>query len=164
MSVSITIRKARQLPGVRLVFADVAMDNSYAAGGEPISAAELGLPEILGALHLGGDSDAVGYHAHFDTDNNKLMVARTAGHTPAGSVGGSATVVGGGIGEAIGINPDSNAGALSKAAATNRTIPLATLLGAAPTFTGTAVAAAALAEVANGVDLSAVTFRMMFVG
>lgn len=71
--------------------------------------------------------------------------------TPAGTNGtstvtGNVVVVGGGIGEAIGINPDSNAGVLSKAAATNRTIPLATFLGGtqtagAQTFTGTAVAA-----------------------
>lgn len=74
--------------------------------------------------------------------------------TPAGTnstsnVTGNVIVKGGAIGEATGINPDSNAGVLSKAAATDRTIPIATYLGATPsaaaqTFTGTAVSADSL--------------------
>lgn len=75
----------------------------------------------------------------------KQLAFTPAGTSGTSSVTGNVTVVGGGVGEAIGINPDSNAGVLSKAAATNRTIPIATFLGAAPTagaqtFTGTEVA------------------------
>lgn len=73
--------------------------------------------------------------------NGKLVIFAGGG----GSVTGNVTVVGGGIGEAIGINPDTNAGVLSKAAATNRTIPIATFLGAAPS-----VAAAVDSQLANG--------------
>lgn len=73
--------------------------------------------------------------------NGKLVILAAGG----GSVTGNVTVVGGGIGEAIGINPDTNAGVLSKTAATNRTIPIATFLGAAP-----AVAAAVDSQLSNG--------------
>lgn len=153
---------------------DITLDTSYPTGGYSLPASALGWSQINGAVKLGGNSTAGGYEVHYDTVNAKLMVFRSAGFTPAGTngtsaVSGNVTVVGGAIGEAIGINPDSNAGVLSKAAATNRTIPIATFLGAAPTaaaqtFTGTAVAAGALAQVSNGVNLSTVTVRVRFEG
>lgn len=82
-----------------------------------------------------------GYVRGTTRDNGKLAILQSG----AGTVTGNVTVVGGAIGEAIGINPDTNAGVLSKAAATNRTIPIATFLGAAP-----AVAGVAAGELSNG--------------
>jgi len=154
---------------------DVTFDSSYPTGGEPVAAKDIGLSIIHGARQIGAkNATSAGYVVQWDYDDKKLIVMRSAGFTPAGTngtsaVSGNVTVVGGSLGEAIGINTDSNAGVLSKAAATNRTIPIATFLGAAPTaaaqtFTGTAVAAAALVEVANGVNLSSVTVRMQFFG
>lgn len=125
-----------------------------------------------GIISLQVVSSENGYTLGFDRNTGKFKAYQTASLTPAGTNGtsavtGNVTVVGGGIGEAIGINPDSNAGVLSKAAASNRTIPIATFLGAAPTagaqtFTGTATTAAALGEVANDTDLG--TFDFIAIG
>lgn len=159
----------------RIAWVQIAFDTSYPTGGY---GASLGLslarifdavvgarPKLLlGAFVLGIDAAGSGVaQLAWDYTNNKLMAFRVATFTPAGTIGGNVTVVGGGIGEATGINPDSNAGVLSKAAATNRTIPIATYLGAAPTLTGTAQGQVALAQVSNAVNLSAVTCRMQFV-
>ena len=117
---------------------------------------EYALKIILGINQIGCDAAAdLIVSVKFDFTNNKLLAYRSAAATVIGNV----TVVGGGIGEATGINPDSNAGVLSKAAATNRTIPIATYLGAAPT-----IAQGGFAEVTNGVDLSAVKVRCMIFG
>ena len=123
------------------------------------------LKTILGLIQVGCDAatDLIA-RVEFDITNNKLLAYRGAAFTPIGTIGGNVTVKGGGIGEATGINPDTNAGVLSKAAATDRTIPIATYLGAVPTFTGTAQAQVAFAEVANAVDLSAVKVRCMIFG
>lgn len=109
-----------------------------------------------------------GYLWSFDKSSGKFKVYRTATLTPAGTNGtstvtGNVVVTGGGIGEAIGINPDGDTGVVSKAAATNRTIPIGTFLGGAltagaQTFTGTATTAAALAEIANDVDAGTADF------
>lgn len=149
---------------IRERFYDVTFDSSYVTGGEPFTARDVGLLSVYQIIAGGGNAAAGAYHLHYDTANSKLMVFRSGGATPAGTISGNVTVVGGGVGEAIGINPDTNAGVLSKAAATNRTIPIATFLGAAPTFTGTAIGAAAFSEVANAVNLSTLTFRLRFVG
>lgn len=148
--------------------AQLALDSSYPTGGYSLPATKFGFKAIWNIIvsNCGGSASGL-YHYWYDVVNSKFMVFRVAGATPAGTnaastVTGNAVVVGGGIGEAIGINPDTNAGVLSKAAATNRTIPIATFLGGsltapAQTFTGTAIAAAGLVEVANAVSLAAVT-------
>jgi hypothetical protein len=144
---------------------------TYASDGVTFPKEFAGISDVWGVIPI---ANAGGYVYEYVRSTGKLKVYRQGGFTPAGTNGtsavtGNVTVVGGGVGEAIGINPDSNAGVLSKAAATNRTIPIATLLGAAPTagaqtFTGTAVAAAALTEVANGVDLSGVDPVFLVIG
>lgn len=160
-------------PVPKLVTATIAFDSSYPTGGETIRAIDFGLSAFtsIEARPTGAAAGGAGYVFDFtiasDGTTANVLVFRSAGFTPAGTNGtsavtGNVTVVGGGIGEATGINPDSNAGVLSKAAATNRTIPIATYLGAAPTagaqtFTGTAVAAGVLVEVANTVSLAAIT-------
>jgi hypothetical protein len=106
-----------------------------------------------GILSLQVVSSENGYVLGFNKTTGKFKAYRTA----VASVTGNVTVGGGAAGEALGITPDSNSGALTKAAATARTIPIATLLGAAP-----AVAAAALAEVADDTDLG--TFDFVAIG
>lgn len=148
---------------------NIRLDTSYPTNGYTaalgFSPGAYGLKSfvniLIGGLNAGGSGVV---EVRWDYTNNKLMAFRVATFTPAGTIGGNVTVVGGGIGEATGINPDSNAGVLSKAAATNRTIPIATYLGAAPTFTGTAQGQGALAEVSNAVNLSAVTVRAILIG
>jgi hypothetical protein len=147
----------------RIVGVQIAFDTSYPTGGYGaslgLSAQRIGFAkagDIFGALMIGLNAAASGVAwVVWDYTNKKLMALRGG----TGSITGNVTVVGGAIGEAIGINPDSNAGVLSKAAATNRTIPIATFLGAAPSVTQQP-----LAEVSNTTNLSAVTCRMEFRG
>lgn len=155
----------------------ILLDSSYPTGGYTISAQQLGyssLTNIVMVLFSPIDVTSMAYEFGWIYATGKLVVMQNAGFTPSGtnassSVTGNVTVVGGGIGEATGINPDSNSGVLSKAAATNRIIPIATYLGAAPTagaqtFTGTAVAAGGQIQVANATSLATVTTRMMIWG
>lgn len=121
-----------------------------------------------GIVHMSFTTVANGYVWGFDKATGKVKIFQTATVTPAGTNGtstvtGNVVVVGGGIGEAVGINPDTNAGVLSKTAATNRTIPVATFLGGTltagtQTFTGSATTAAALAEIADDTNAGAVDF------
>ncbi len=150
--------------GLRYRLVDATFDSSYLTGGEVVDGNSFGLSVVQGGIHQGGNALSGAFHPHFDTANSKLMMFRVPAFTPAGTIGGNATIGGGAAGEPLGITPDSNAGALTKNAATARTIPLATLLGAAPAFTGTAVAQGSFAEVTSGVNLSAVTVRMLFTG
>jgi len=138
---------------------------TYATNGVAVTAGQVGLG-VIDSLII---DPAGGYVFEWDKTNGKVKAYRSAGFTPAGTIAvtdGAVTVTGGALGAAIGINPDSDAGVLSKAAATNRTIPQATFGIAATTaaLTGTAVAAAALVEVANAVNLASVTFRFRAVG
>jgi hypothetical protein len=140
---------------------NIKLDTAYPTGGYVITPGKVKLGIILGIQPLAANGIASTIiWPWWDYVAGKLMC--TVGGTPGGTISGNVTVVGGGIGEAIGINPDTNAGVLSKAAATTRTIPIATFLGAAPTFTGTA--APAPIQVANGFNLSAVTLRIAFIG
>jgi hypothetical protein len=164
---------------LREIAYDLLCDNSYPTGGYAILAAKFGWKQIQGGIWLGGNTAALGYVAFWNVQTGKLEVLRSAGFTPAGTVATPTITVpdpaivvkGGAAGTAIGITADSNAGQLTKAAATDRTIPFSTLTQATitatsstPAFTGTAVAAAALAQVSNGVNLATVSFRMMFRG
>ena len=147
----------------------VTLSGAYATGGVPLTQLALGLSTVNSATFEQG-----AYTFKYDITNEKLLMYRSAGFTPAGTNGtstvtGNVVVKGGTLGEAIGINPDTNAGVLSKAAASDRTIPIATYLGGtqtagAQTFTGTAVAAGALVEVANAVSLTGITTNFRAVG
>lgn len=150
-------------------FAKLALDTSYPTGGYGsslgLAPSTFGMRNIFGFHILGVNAaGAVVAQLTWDYTNNKLMAYRVATFTPAGTVVGNVTVGGGAAGEALGITPDSNAGALTKAAATARTIPIATFLGAAPTVTGTAQGQVAFAQVSNAVNLSAVTARIQVIG
>jgi hypothetical protein len=170
MSLTITPLAGVREGNLRSNVLDVTLDSSYPTGGEPIDPAWFGFRKLLGLEIIGGNPASAGYSFRFDHVNAKLVAYRSAGFTPAGtngtsSVTGNVSVGGGAAGEPLGITPDSNAGALTKNAATARTIPIATFLGAAPTagaqtFTGTAVVAGAMVEVANAVNLSAIQLRV----
>jgi hypothetical protein len=147
------------------VIASLALTGSYSTGGIALNLLTAMTDTRPGSVPMIGITGQpiyvtvngiAGYKYEYDATNKKLIIRQVAAQTPAGTnaastVTGNAVVVGGGIGEAIGINPDTNAGVLSKAAATNRTIPITTFLGGAltapaQTFTGTAQAAGAMAE------------------
>lgn len=155
MSITVTIVDEDIWGKTRVILADILLDSSYPTNGYTAALGftprAFGLKTIADLLVTGINGAGSGIvQIVFDKTNAKLLAFRTA----LGTVVGNVTVVGGGIGEAIGINPDTNAGVLSKAAATNRTIPIATFLGAAPT-----IAQGSLAEVTNTTNLSAVTIR-----
>jgi hypothetical protein len=144
----------------------LTFDSSYATGGESLTPANIGLGVIDSITFNQGEDGYVFKYIH---STQKVQVFRTATVTPTGSVAvteGAVTVKGGGGGEAMTLNPDSTSGVLTKAAATDRVIPRATLGFAASTaaFTGAPTTAAALAEVGNAVDLSAVVVEFMAVG
>lgn len=173
---------------------DVTLDTSYPTGGYSIPASALGWSEIRGALVLGGSGTSKGYTAVWDTANKKLMLFRSAGVTPAGTVAaptftGSALTahrhvlhlnqadVADGAGTRVNAATDllgANSGAdveisgVADASGHGGIIdasggtPAGT--NSAPAFTGTAVAAAQLVQVSNGVDVSAVTTRVSFLG
>jgi hypothetical protein len=137
----------------------------YATNGIAVSAAQVGLG-VIDSLVI---NQAAGYTFEYVASTGLVKAYRSAAITPVGSIAvtdGAVTIAGGAAGEAVGIAPDSNAGALTKAAATARVIPQATLGFAATTaaFTGTAGAQAALAEVTNGVNLAGVTFSFIAIG
>lgn len=142
------------LKHLRYDLIDVTLSNSYTTGGESVvvpPSAKLVLVE-----------QPAGYHARFDRSSEKLLMYRVAGFTPAGTVAApTINITGGAAGTVpIGISSDADGAALSKTAATSRT----GITGVqAPGFTGTAVAAGSLVEVAAGVDLSAVTVRLLLV-
>ncbi len=62
MSVTITVLRRTKTANSRRVLFDIAGDSSYAAGGEPLSAADLNqlMPEFGGGL-LATDSDKIDY-------------------------------------------------------------------------------------------------------
>ena len=153
----------------RVVSYDITLDTSYPTGGYSFTAATLAWTELKGAVVLGGNSASGAYKLHYDTVNKKLMVFRQAGHTPAGTNSQpSFTVASAG---AIGTNMEVGLSADSAAATfeggvgitASRTLTTTSPVGT-PTFTGTAVAASALVEVANAVNLSSLTFRVEFRG
>lgn len=172
---------------------DIALDTSYPTGGYSIPASSLGWSEIRGVLNLGESGSTKGYHPVWDTANKKLMLFRSAGVTPAGTVAaptftGDALAahrhslfVATGATDATGarVNAATNSLAMNNAAATVAGIAAAsgsaggvvditggtpTGTNSAPAFTGTAVAAANLVQVSNAVNVSAVTIRVTFIG
>lgn len=170
MALTITLVKGSEsISGrIREAFYDVTFDSSYPTGGEAILPKEFGLANIFGIQKAGGNSASGGYSLNLDTAANKLMVFLSAGFTPAGTIAKPTfTVTKGAIlaSSELGLSADANTATVN-----NNTIAATlTLLAAnspvgAPAFTGTAVAAAADAEVANATDLSTLTFRVRVTG
>jgi hypothetical protein len=172
----------RANPGDRMsARVTVAFDSSYPTGGESLTPEDLALGEI--DILLAGPHN--GYVFEYDYTNKKLMVFQSAAVTPAGTISaptftGSAMtahahnfLVKGGtaaagtdainiktaiIGKesatddtALGVDSATKGGVIAGSAGT----PAGTV--SAPTFTGTAVAAAALTEVPAATNLSSLT-------
>lgn len=144
-----------------VVFGDGA--KTYPTGGVPLPAfGKFGLQRTLDYVRIIDGANASGIFWKYDATNKTFRGYQSAGFTPAGSIAvteGAVTVKGGGGGEAMTLNPDSTAGVLTKAAATDRVIPRATLGFAASTaaLTGTAVAAGSLVELTTAVTPAAQT-------
>lgn len=58
---------------VRVRFATVTLDSSYASGGEALTASDFGLYDILAVFPAGGANTAVWY----DSANKKLLTYKT---------------------------------------------------------------------------------------
>lgn len=165
---------------------EITFDNSYASGGEPVSADEIGLQSIS-AMMLGTvDQDSAGYVVQYDKQVGKLRVFRSAGFTPAGTVAAptfsgssvqpSFTVKNGTILANGTMGLDADAASAHVVGGTgitaDRTLTTTSPVGAitpagtnsAPAFSGAAVAAAALVEVTAAVDLSALTVTALVLG
>lgn len=62
---------------------DVTFDASYPAGGEAVTAADFLMGSLMGVYVLGGNAAAAVYLMHFDTANDKLMLAYPTGGATA---------------------------------------------------------------------------------
>lgn len=70
MAVTVTTKKRIKLGNAFAVLADIAMDNSYATGGEPVTEQQFGLT----TLDLVLPSASSGYDFEFDHINKKMKV------------------------------------------------------------------------------------------
>lgn len=136
---------------------------TYATGGVSVTAAMLGLGSFVGAPQFAADGYVLGYNL----STSKVQVYRSAGFTPAGTISKPTfTVTKGAIlaSSELGLSADAatatvNNNTIAATVALTTNSPVGT-----PTLTGTAVAAGALVEVANGVDLSAVVVDWLAYG
>ncbi len=124
------------------------------SGGWPIVASYFGLGTVLQILQAGGNTAAQGYSYYYNTQTLKLQIFTSAGFTPAGTISVPTVKVvhSQGAGAALQILPKSVAGVLGSQDAldgADDTIPGATFGIGTQTFTGTAVAAAGMAELAD---------------
>lgn len=150
----------------------IQFDSSYPTGGESIPITQqqtFGMLGILGIFCIGvPDATGGSIVISWNYATLKLMAFRSGGFTPAGTIAKPTfTVTKGAIlaSSELGLSADA-----TSATVNNNTIAATlTLLAAnspvgAPAFTGTAVAAAGLVEVANATDLSTVTQRVFVIG
>lgn len=161
----------------------LTFSGTYTTGGEAITAAALGL-SYVNFLTINQGED--GYVFKWDPTNKKILIYTSAGFTPAGTATFTGTPLGTHDHTAVVIDATETAGDITAfvplldgtgAAVAGTTIGNAGGAGAdisVPTsadsagtpagtvaFTGTAVAAAALAQLANGASLTGIvtTFR-----
>lgn len=146
---------------------DVTFDDSYPTGGETLPPSMFGMEAITGVSIIGYDADAAPYVVRYNHVTGKLMVFTSGGFTPEGEISAPSFTVTKG---AILANTELGLSADAATATVNNNTIAATLelvdntpVGV-PVFTGDAVAAAALAEVANGTDLSDLTVRVVAYG
>jgi len=136
---------------------------TYATGGVSVLAKDLGLGSFIGTPQFSAD----GYVLAYDLSTSKVLAYRSAGFTPAGTISKPTfTVTKGAIlaSSELGLSADAatatvNNNTIASTLALTTNSPVGT-----PTLTGTAVAAAALVEVANGVDLAAVVVDFVAYG
>mgnify|MGYP001571590060 CR=1 FL=1 len=167
-----------KMANIKIAFGDSAL--TYPTGGIPLSnLSKWGFPNLVDSLVFQDAANANGFVYKWDRANNKLLIYRSAGVTPAGTVAAPVFTGAGlaahthdmlGIGglattsnEALFLDASQKFG---KNAATNRTIVGSTSAttggvvavtagteagtNSAPAFTGSAIAAAALIEATTG--------------
>lgn len=152
---------------MKIMAYEVKWDNSYPTGGETWDLAS----DFPGGVHTVMAEPKAGFVFAYDKANKKLQAYQSAGFTPAGTNSKPTFTVeaSGSIGAnmEIGLSADSASATVEGGTGitAQRTLTSTSPVGT-PTFTGTAVAAAALAEVANGVDLSTTpgTIRVSVIG
>jgi len=167
---------------------DITFDSSYPTAGEPVAALDVGLNtlyglDVLGVSSVAGTAKTSEYVFVFDFKNSKFQAFGSAGFTPAGT----ATFTGEALaahGHVLHFQTSAAANAVTAAANALRTpaaafdvasvannggeggivqITAGTPAGTIE-FSGTAVAAAALAEAANATNLSTYVVRVKAVG
>jgi len=167
---------------------DITLDSSYPTAGEAIAALDVGLNtlyglDIIGVSSVAGTAKTSEYVFVFDFKNSKLQAFGSAGFTPAGT----ATFTGSALAahrHVLHFQTSAAANAVTAAANQLRTAAAAfDVAGVADStgeggvvdasagtpagtvaFTGTAVAAAALAEATNATNLSTYVVRVKAVG
>jgi hypothetical protein len=159
---------------------DVTFDSSYPTNGELVDKSQVGLSNIIGAMHLGvADATSAGIVPIYKPSTGKLLAMRVtavgtvaaptftgAAHTHtlnlknAAVADGATTRVNAGT-NLLGANTGADIAVAGNGANGGNANATAGGTNSAPAFTGTD---SNLAEVANAVDLSAVTVRLMFLG
>lgn len=137
----------------KLAFGDGAL--TYPSGGIPLSKPKLGVPNSIRSLKIIDQNDASGLVFKYDFENNKIRIYQSAGFTPAGTnaqvtgtiSAGVIAVTAGTAGDAV----TNNAGVLESTGGQDLAVEAQTFTGSTPVFTGTAVAAAAMAEFSGAV-------------
>ncbi len=174
MALTVTeVGAARGIHGtVRETFYDVTFDNSYPTGGEALAAQNVGLDTIYGLTVVGqgladGTPATTAYVVTWDQVNGKLQVFTAAGSGAIAAHTHDLRIIGGQAAAGTDTVQGSAADAiLGKEEAANVLIlgvDQATKGGVVPASAGS-VAAAALAEAANGTDLSTLKIRVRVVG
>jgi hypothetical protein len=183
------VNNAVGTPGTfRETIYDVTLDSSYPTAGEVINPKDVGLSSIygigvLGVSNVDGTAKTSGYVFTWDFKNGKLQAFGSAGFTPAGTATFTGTALAA-HGHVLHFQTSAAANAVTAAANALRTpaaafdvasvannsgeggivqISAGTPAGTVA-FSGTAVAAAALAEAANATDLSTYVVRIRAVG
>ena len=160
----------------QIAFGDGAL--TYPTGGIPLPA--IGNFGLLRQMDFGAlePPPGDGYVYKYDRENHKILIYTSAGFTPEGTVSqptftGDAlaghthdhSVTDGTSGNAVTFNSDhleaSGGGTLTSGSESGGT-PAGTV--SQPAFTGSAVAAGALAELDSAVAPAATTLRMLFLG
>jgi hypothetical protein len=136
----------------RTVMFDIAL-GTYATGGVAISPSLVGLKLIRGGMVIGGNAASAGYSIVFDTTNKKLVAARAGAHSHDLLLKNAAV--------ADGATTRVNAGTNLLGANTGSDVPVA---GGGANGGVQASTQGALAEVSNGVDLTSVVVRVLFIG
>jgi hypothetical protein len=181
MSATATIlTQSHDIANCQYSVVDFLLDSSYPTGGYGLTSTNFGFAGV-GILFV--KANAVGgYTPLYDDATQKLLMYRSAGFTPAGTVA-APTFTGdshvhdmkyiGGItateavaiqgGDTLGKNAATDRTIAGSASATKGGVVAVTSTGtnSAPAFTGTAVAAGVLVQVSNGVSLSTVTVRCL---
>ena len=165
MALALSDVRTRSVGNMKCITGKIGFDSSYAATpGEALTMATLGLTEMFyfHAHDVGGYS----FLHNYSTTAGKLAAFAGAGFTPAGTISKPTfTVTKGAIlgSSELGLSADA-----ATATVNNNTIAATLELTpngpvGVPTFTGTAVGAAAQVD-ASGADLSSLTTRFIAFG